>query len=231
MCVAMIRILLAVVLICSTSSCSTSDVRFSSDLKTGNWRALFAADLSDAVFPKGVWQMADGILTATEDKCIWTKDPYENFVLDLEFRMADAANSGVIVYCSDRENWIPNSVEIQILDDHSPKWSKVPDTWRCGGLFGHSVPMKRAVRKAGRWNRMTILCRGQHIRVWLNGLLVTDADLKNWTSAKKNPDGSEIPPWLSKPLAELPTKGYIGLQGKHGDAAIHFRNIRIRALE
>jgi hypothetical protein len=29
------------------------------------------------------------------------------------------------------------------------------------------------------------------------------------------PDGSEIPSWLSTPFAELPTHGNIGLQGKH----------------
>ena len=37
--------------------------------------------------------------------------------------------------------------------------------------------------------------------------------------------------WLSTPLADLPTSGKIGFQGKHGGAPIWFRNIRIRELE
>ena len=41
---------------------------------------------------------------------------------------------------------------------------------------------------------------------------------------------SEIPSWLPTPFAELPTKGYIGLQGKHGDANIFFRNVRIAGI-
>jgi hypothetical protein len=191
---------------------------------------LFATDLSNATFPKGIWFHEDGLLTASEDQCIWTKKQYENFALDLEFKMGDAANSGVIVYCSDMKNWIPNSVEVQILDDNSPKWTKAPPTWKCGALFGHSVPLKPAVKKAGEWNRMTVTCKGQQIRVVLNGEVVTDANLKDWTSAKKNPDGSDIPPWLSKPFAELATKGHIGLQGKHGGAPIYFRNIKIKPL-
>jgi hypothetical protein len=55
-------------------------------------------------------------------------------------------------------------------------------------------------------------------------------DMSNWTSAKKNPDGSDIPSWLNRPLADLQTKGYIGFQGKHAGAPIWFRNIKIKEL-
>ena len=54
----------------------------------------------------------------------------------------------------------------------------------------------------------------------LNGEMVTEIDMKKWTSLKKNPDGSDIPPWYTHTLAELPTKGHIGLQGAHGGAPI-----------
>ncbi|MFA5263423.1 MAG: family 16 glycoside hydrolase [Opitutaceae bacterium] len=73
-------------------------------------------------------------------------------------------------------------------------------------------------------------CRGPLIEVALNGEPVTQADLRQHTSNKKNPDGSEIPAWLSTPLAELATKGRIGLQGMHGAASIFFRNLRIKEL-
>jgi hypothetical protein len=78
---------------------------------------------------------------------------------------------------------------------------------------------------------MQITCRGQKISVQLNGKLVTEMDMSLWTSAKKNPDGSEIPPWLSKPKAELATKGHVGLQGKHGGVPIYFRNLKIHGLD
>jgi len=64
----------------------------------------------------------------------------------------------------------------------------------------------------------------------VNGAVTVDTDLSPWTSAKKNPDGTDIPPWLSRPWAELPTRGRIGLQGKHGSASIYFRCVRIKEL-
>jgi hypothetical protein len=196
-----------------------------------DWEGLFAEDLSDGVYDKEVWSVSEGVLTATQDKNIWTKKQYENFVLDLEFKNAEGTNSGVIVYASELKNWIPNSVEIQICDDHAAKWANMPKSWHCAAAFGHLGPTKSAVKKPGEWNRMTVTCKGPAISVVLNGEAVTQLDMKKWTSAKKNPDGSDIPGWLSKPLAELATKGHIGLQGKHGGAPIYFRNLKIKSLD
>ena len=78
---------------------------------------------------------------------------------------------------------------------------------------------------------MTVTCVGPRIDVVLNGEHVTSMDMTQWTSAKTNPDGSEIPSWLSRPKAELPTKGRIGLQGKHAGAPIWFRNIKVKAVK
>jgi hypothetical protein len=108
--------------------------------------------------------------------------------------------------------------------------AKEPGTWHCGAIFGHLAPTKSVVKKPGEWNRYTITCAGKRITVVLNGEKVTDMDMSLWTSAKTNPDGSEIPSWLSRPFAELATKGHIGFQGKHAGAPIYFRNIRIREL-
>ena len=195
-----------------------------------DWPALFKADLSDAEFPAGIWTVADGIITASEDQALWTKKDYENFILDLEFKTASGTNSGVIAYCSNIEDWIPNSVEIQIADDYAEQWAKAPASWHCGAIFGHLAPSKSAVRKPGEWNRYTITCVGKKIYVLLNGVQVTAMDMSLWTSAKTNPDGSEIPSWLSRPKAEIPTRGRIGFQGKHAGAPIWFRNIRIKEL-
>ncbi|AQG79028.1 3-keto-disaccharide hydrolase [Spirosoma montaniterrae] len=194
------------------------------------WKPLFAADLSDANFPKGVWTYEEGVLTASADKAIWTTVPYDDFVLDLFFQTADGTNSGVVVHCSDTTNWIPNSVEIQIADDYAQKWSESPKNWQCGALFGHQAPTKSAVKRPGEWNRYTITCQGSMLFIVLNNELVNSIDLSKFTSAKTNPDGSEVPAWLSKPPAELPLRGFIGLQGKHAGAPIYYRNLKIKAL-
>ena len=89
-----------------------------------SWQSLFAEDLSNAIYPDGIWSFDDGVLTATEDQNIWAQKDYDNFVIDLEFKNADGTNSGVVVYCSNVDDWIPNSVEIQIADDFNEKWAK-----------------------------------------------------------------------------------------------------------
>ncbi len=209
----------------------TDSARARTHPNTRNWPDLFSKDLSNAIFPEGIWTSEDGVLTASEDQAIWTKKDYENFVLDLEFKTAPGTNSGVVAYCTDMKNWIPNSVEIQIADDFAEQWAKSPKTWQCGAIFGHLAPTKSVVKKPGQWNRFTIKCVGKQIDVALNGERIASMDMSLWTSAKTNPDGSEIPAWLNKPYAELPTKGRIGLQGKHAGAPIWFRNIKIRELK
>jgi hypothetical protein len=122
-------------------------------------------------------------------------------------------------------------VEIQICDDFAEQWAKMPNTWHCAAIFGRLAPSKSVVKKPGEWNRMIVTCKGPLITVTLNGDKVTEMDMKKWTLAKRNPDGSDIPPWLSKPLAELPTKGHVGLQGKHAGAPIYFRNLKIKKVD
>lgn len=198
---------------------------------TSAWQPLFKADLSDAEFKQGVWTVADGVITASEDESIWTKEQHENYTLDLEFKTADGTNSGVIIYCTDKGNWIPNSLEVQIADDHSKEWSSKPRTWQCAAIFGRLAATKSVVKKPGEWNRMTITCEGKKVTVVLNGEKVTEMDMAKWTEQKTNPDGSEIPSWLSKPAATLPTKGFIGLQGKHAGAPIFYRNVKLKTAK
>ena len=195
------------------------------------WDDLFAADLSDTAYPEGIWTFEEGVLTASEDQVIWTKKDYDNFIIDLEFKTDEGTNSGVIVYCTDTQNWIPNSVEVQIADDFAEQWANSPRTWQCGAIFGHLAASKSVVKKPGQWNRFTITCKDRMITVVLNGEKVTEMDMSLWTSAEKNPDGSEIPSWLSTPFAELPTHGRIGLQGKHAGAPIYFRNMKIKQID
>lgn len=196
-----------------------------------SFEALFKPDLSDATFPAGIWSMdKDGVLTATKDEIIWTKADYEDFVLRFEFKNEIETNSGVFLHASNLKNWITDSVEIQLADDYAEKWASKPGSWQCGAMFGHQAAYIHAVKPADEWNRMTILCSGPIITVHLNGVRVNTIDMRQFTSAAVNPDGSTPPPWQTKPVASLPLKGKIGFQGKHGDAPIHLRKIEVMKL-
>lgn len=202
-------------------SCSTNT-------KKGEF--LFGDDYSLAAYEEGSWVVKEDLLVALEDKVVWAPDTYENFQLEFEFMNEEGTNSGIIVYCTDRENWIPNSVEIQIADDYG-KWESERKDYQCGAIFGHlPANEQKVVKLPGEWNKMKVTCKGQLIEVELNGKKVTTMDMSEWTSGTTNPDGSEIPSWLPTPFADLPTKGAIGFQGKHGDSSVTFRNVRIREL-
>ena len=211
-------------------SCSTPKKEYTThpDTSGSEWSDLFKADLSDAYFPAGIWTDSAGVITASADESIWSKDEYDDFALDLEFKNVDSTNSGVIVHATDTAEWIPHSVELQIADDYSTEWSRAPANWQCGAVFGHQAVTKRTVKHAGEWNHYTISCIGKKIWIVLNGELVNVCDMSLFTSAKVNPDGTPVPDWLSNPMSTLGLHGRIGLQGKHAGAPIYFRNIRIR---
>ena len=198
------------------------------------WGALIADDLSDTTLAANnkdhAWVLeSPGTWRSDIDRMLFTRESYENFVLDLEFKNAPGTNGGVILYCSDVVKWVPNSVEVQVADDTFAKWRADPKT-RCGSFYGRQPATKFLVRKPGEWNHYTITCIGKKVRVELNGETVNSFDIARFTDAKVNPDGSKAPGWLSNPPAGLPQKGRIGFQGKHGDAPVWYRNIRIREL-
>ncbi|MDF1576744.1 MAG: DUF1080 domain-containing protein [Bacteroidales bacterium] len=214
-------VLVSTLLLSVTVSCSTNNPE---------GELLFGENYSLADYEEGSWVVRENLLTALEDQVVWAPGEYENFRLEFEFMNEAGTNSGIIVYCTDQENWIPNSVEIQIADDHG-MWGDERKDYQCGAIFGHlPANEQKVVKVPGEWNHMEITFKGQLIEVVLNGKKVTTMDMSLWKSGTSNPDGSEIPGWLPTPFAELPTKGYIGFQGKHGDSSITFREIRIRKL-
>ena len=194
------------------------------------WKDLFGNNLSKAIYDKSIWKDSSGVITASKDDAIWSFDEYDDFILDLDFQNADGTNSGVIVHATDIVEWIPNSVEIQIADDYSKQWSKASPTWQCAAIFGHKPATNKSLKPAGEWNHFTITCKGKMISIVLNGTLVNECNMDDFTSSKVNPDGSNVPSWLKNPMSTLALRGHIGLQGKHAGAPIYFRNVKVFKL-
>jgi len=194
------------------------------------WKNLFGNNLSKAIYDKSIWKDSSGVITASKDDAIWSFDEYDDFILDLDFQNADGTNSGVIVHATDIVEWIPNSVEIQIADDYSKQWSKAAPTWQCAAIFGRKPATNKSLKPAGEWNHFTITCKGKMISIVLNGSLVNECNMDDFTSNKVNPDGSSVPSWLKNPMSTLALRGHIGLQGKHAGAPIYFKNVKVFKL-
>ncbi|MDZ4288001.1 MAG: DUF1080 domain-containing protein [Prosthecobacter sp.] len=185
---------------------------------------LFAADLSNAVGAEH-WSFADGVLVAKDHDTLWTKDSYDDFVLDLEFKVAKESNSGIFLRSADIKN-VLSCMEIQVHDSaDGTKYGMV------GAIYDAMPPSKSMSKPIGEWNHFTITCRGSQISVVFNGEEVIHADLNNWPEAKKNPDGT--PNKFPVALKDFARKGQIGLQGLHGkaQAPVWYRNLKIKALE
>ena len=149
----------------------------------GRLDSLFGDDLDNAEYDPEVWSIDDeGILRATKDDMIWAKDEYENYSLDFEFKTTEKANSGVVIQCTDKENWIPNSFEVQIFDSYG----RDVDMSDCGAIYGRCAPEFNVMKAPGEWNRMTINVMRGNVTVILNDHLITSWNKALWTKADEN---------------------------------------------
>jgi len=193
--------------------------------KTDGWKNLFEEDLSNAVFEPGGWVIERGVLRAEDHGTIWTQDSYGNFVLDLEFRVAAGANSGVFLRAGDIHN-VLSALEVQVHETaDASKYGMV------GAIYDAKAPSKSMAKPAGEWNRFTITCWDSRIYLVFNGEQVINIDLEDWKEAHKNPDGTRNK--FSKPLKDYARRGPIGFQGIHGQEgkAVWFRNLKIKVLD
>ncbi len=136
---------------------------------------------------------------------LWTKKHFDDFVLDLEYRIEKGGNSGVFFRAASQRSYL----EAQIYDSNG-KTRALEDT-DAGGLVDLAPPLRNAAKPAGEWNRMVVTCRGENVWVSLNGERVVDVNLAEAVRGKP------------------PLKGRIGLQD-NGDR-VWFRNIRIKELD
>jgi hypothetical protein len=153
---------------------------------------------------------------------------YENFVLELEWKIDEKGNSGIFYgVFEDKKYSTPylTSPEIQVLDDERhPDAKQGKNGNRLAGSLYDMIPSASKAKPAGEWNKVKIQKLNNQVMVWQNGKLavsyptvgaeweamVADSKFKTWEGFGKYP------------------KGKIGLQD-HGDG-VAYRKIRIKEL-
>lgn len=206
------------------TSLAQVDLPTDSHPDTSGWRNLFAEDLSNAAGAMDEWVWEEGVLRAVDHGTLWTERSYGDFVLDLEFKVAPNANSGVFLRAGDPGN-VLSALEIQIHETtDGGKYGMV------GALYDAKPPSRDVSKPAGEWNRYTITCWGSRLWVVLNGEQIHDIDLNDWSEPRKNPDGTDNK--FATALKDFSRLGPIGLQGIHGREGqpVWFRNLKIREL-
>lgn len=189
---------------------------------TGEWRGFQLAD-----FPSQGWTVEEGALKAIaggERVDIITREQYENFELELEWKVAPGANSGIFYHVTEglRTTW-QSGPEVQVLDDDRHRDGKDAKT-SAGSLYALLPPAGKQLRPVGQFNQVRLIVQGNHVEHWLNGVKVVQYELgseglNQLIAASK---------FASMPHFAREGKGHIALQ-HHGDD-VWFRNIRIRKL-
>jgi len=153
---------------------------------------------------------------------LYTDQQYGDFIFRFEFCLTPGANNGLGIRTPQGENAAYQGMEIQILDDTSPRYAGwLKDYQHHGSIYG-VVPAKQgSLKPVGEWNCEEVVAKGKQITVTVNGKTIVDADIEK-ASTPKTIDGNEHP-GLKR------DKGYIGFCG-HGDK-LEFRNIRIKTLD
>lgn len=159
----------------------------------------------------GVFYVEDTILKCKgapqPPNVILTEKVYENFILELDFRMAPGCNSGVFIHAPEYGNQSKTGFELQITDDYG----SVPTKYTAGAIYDLAAPDTNAIRPAGEWNHFRIIIDWPDVRVWLNDIQIHNVDLA----------ADHIMRYRLR-------SGFIGLQN-HGHP-IEFKNIRVKEL-
>ena len=126
---------------------------------------LFKKDLSNAHCKESVWSFNEkGELSSTKDQILWTNDEYENFELTLDFKVTKAGNGGIIIYSKNNDNWIPESIEIQIAD-YDYWLGKFGPKGTCGAVFGFQGVDKNYTKPLNEWNTLKLVGKFRHVEI------------------------------------------------------------------
>ena len=202
--------------------------------KPGKWEVLFDGKSVGKwrgykmnSIPDHSWRVEEGALktiAGAEGPDIVTKEKFENFELELEWKVSPGANSGIMYRVSeDFDAPYETGPEMQVLDDDKHADGRDPKT-AAGALYALIAPKNKKLKPVGQWNKVRIVVQDNQVVHWLNGAKVVEfelgsAELNQLIARSKFKD---------MPRFAKEKSGSIDLQ-HHGDE-VWYRKIRVRRL-
>lgn len=199
---------------------------------TNGWRGA----KSDR-FPEKGWSIENGILKVLKSGGaesanggdIVTTRPYRNFMLKVDFKITEGANSGIKYFVDTDLNKGAGSAigcEFQILDDkkHADAKLGVKGNRTLGSLYDLiPAPVDKPFRP-GFFNTAMVIVKGNHVEHWLNGVKIVAYERNNqmWNALVAYSKYKDWPDFGNA------AEGLILLQD-HGDE-VWFQNIKIKEL-
>jgi hypothetical protein len=212
--------LLAVILLMSAAGADAADTGRAGFVPLYNGKDLKGWEDQNGNI--SAWQANGPILSCVKSGGGWlrTTKMYSDFVVRVDYRIPPEGNSGVGLRFPPKGDPAHVGMEIQILDDDADVYKKmhlVP-AQHTGGIYYQAPAKQGAAKPPGEWNSYEITCLGPHVTVVLNGQVVNDAMVDQYT---KGAGGH-------KALADRPKIGYVGLQSH--ESRVDFRNIELKDL-
>jgi len=157
------------------------------------------------------WEVVDGELRSKPGldgvRMLMTDCDFADFEFSMQFNLPTEVNTGVFfrlpVGRKGRPAYIGN--EIQIMDESAERYqAKMTEDRRMGAHYSVAPPrVDPPALRPGEWQSFRMRCVGSHLRVWIDDVLVQDADMAKYPEElKKTHTG----------LTEA--RGRIGLQSK-----------------
>jgi len=150
-----------------------------------------------------------------------TEAEYSDFVLRLEYRLQSGGNTGIGLRAPDSGNPTFTGIEIQLLDDHSPKYANLRADQYTGSVYYQAAATRKArLQPANEWNSCEIQCLGDELTVKINGEVVNQLRL-NTLPPTNTSQGAHL-------LSQRPPTGHLALQSH--STQVDFRHIEIQDL-
>jgi len=184
---------------------------------TKGWRNYKKASISDG------WQVKAGALTRARNGAgdIITTDQYDNFELQIDFKISEEGNSGIMFHVTE-ESGSPwhTGPELQVLDN-----KKGHDPQKAGWLYQLYKSSVDACKPAGQWNTIHLRISPQQCETNMNGVRYYRFQIgsKDWNERVAKSKFSKYPNFGKA------GKGHICLQD-HGNL-VSYRNIKIRPIK
>lgn len=204
-----------------------SDNTLTSEEKDAGWQLLFDGNdpslhwraYKQNTFPQ-TWTVADGTLfRQASGGDIVTRETFENFELELDWKISPKGNSGVMFRVQETMDapW-KTGPEIQILD------KAAPDPNKAGWLYALYPSAVDACHPTGDWNHIRFVTKNGKCEHWLNGVKYLEYQIgsEDWKAKVAASKFAQFPDFAAN------ARGRICLQD-HGNP-VWFKNIRIRPL-
>ena len=202
--------------------------------KKSEWVVLFDGDAVSGMrgygletFPWDSWSIIDGNLKTLPGKKgvdIISKEKYEDFELELEWRLQSGGNSGIFYFATENGDFIWQSApEMQVLDNLSHH-DRLKKETSAGALYDLIAPSRDVVKPLGEYNKVRIISKDGNVQHWLNGEKLLEYDY----GGEMFQDLISKSKFREMPFFSRAKSGHIGLQGDHGE--VWYRNIRIKRL-